>query len=145
MSTTEKSCHSSSSSWGLVTHRRARFRRTVAWQPTEANVFSITATLAVYKREDDSDYHLVISDGNGRTMITEIANPQCVGAGSPPLPGIHNARAGVGFFDWSIRPPVPGRYQVELHELAMRAPLAGMEPGPARNMGWVPINEVFAS
>ena len=62
-------------------------------QPTETTVFSVTATLTVYKREDDSDYHLVISDGNGQTMITEIADPQCVGAGSPLLPGIQNARA----------------------------------------------------
>src|SRR5436309_5488058 len=91
-------------------------------QPTETTVFSITATLTVYKREDDSDYHLVISDGSGHTMITEIADPQCVGAGSPLLPGIQNARnefdarlrattsfktanlvvtvTGVGFFDF---------------------------------------------
>src|SRR5205823_5039815 len=61
-------------------------------QPTETTVFSIAATLTVYKREDDSDYHLVISDGNGHTMITEIADPQCVGAGSPLLQGIQNAR-----------------------------------------------------
>src|SRR5438105_15915794 len=38
-------------------------------QPTETTVFSITATLTVYKREDDSDFHLVISDGNGHTLI----------------------------------------------------------------------------
>src|SRR5438445_6856815 len=34
-------------------------------QPTETAVFSITATLTANKREDDSDYPLVISDGTG--------------------------------------------------------------------------------
>jgi len=108
-------------------------------QPTETTVFSITATLTVYKREDDSDYHLVISDGNGHTMITEIADPQCVGAGSPLLPGIQNARSefdarltattsfktanlvvtvtGVGFFDFKHGQTGVAPNAIELHPL----------------------------
>jgi hypothetical protein len=106
-------------------------------QPTETTVFSITATLTVYKREDDSDYHLVISDGNGHTMITEIADPLCVGAGSPLLPGIQNARTefdarlrattsfktanlvvtvtGVGFFDFKHGQTGVAPNAIELH------------------------------
>jgi len=108
-------------------------------QPTETTVFSITATLTVYKREDDSDYHLVISDGSGHTMITEIADPQCVGPGSPLLPGIQNARAefdaaytattsfktanipvtvtGVGFFDFLHGQTGVAPNGIELHPL----------------------------
>src|SRR5439155_6890811 len=108
-------------------------------RPTETTVFSITATLTVYKREADSDYHLVISDGSGNTMITEIADPQCVGAGSPLLPGIQNARAefdarlrattsfktanlgvtvtGVGFFDFKHGQTGVAPNAIELHPL----------------------------
>jgi len=108
-------------------------------QPTETTVFSVTATLTVYKREDDSDYHLVLSDGNGHTMITEVADPQCVGAGSPLLPGIRNARSefdahlqpttsfktadiavtvtGVGFFDFKHGQTGVAPNAIELHPL----------------------------
>jgi len=91
-------------------------------QPTETTVFTLSATLTQYKLESDSDYHLVLSDSSGNTMIAEIPSPNCVGAGSPFGPGIQNARAefdakytatssfqtanvpvaikGVGFFDF---------------------------------------------
>ena len=61
--------------------------------PTETTVWVINATLTQYKLENDSDYHLVIQDAAGNTMITEIPSPTCVGAGSPFLSGIQNARA----------------------------------------------------
>lgn len=108
-------------------------------KPTETTVFSVTAMLTVYKREDDSDYHLVISDGSGNTMITEIADPACVGAGSPLLSGIQNARAefdarlrattsfktanlavtvtGVGFFDFKHGQTGLAPNAIELHPL----------------------------
>ena len=91
-------------------------------QPTETTVFQLQATLTEYKLESDSDYHLVLSDGSGNTMISEIPSPACVGASSVLLPGIQNARSefdakytatssfqtanvpvivtGVGFFDF---------------------------------------------
>jgi hypothetical protein len=108
-------------------------------RPTETTVFSVTATLTVYKRESDSDYHLVISDGGGNTMITEIADPLCVGSSSPLLPGIRNARAqfdarltattsfktanlgvtvtGVGFFDFKHGQTGVAPNAIELHPL----------------------------
>lgn len=51
--------------------------------PTESTVFVINATLTKYKLESDSDYHLVLADASGNTMIAEIPAPSCVGGGSP--------------------------------------------------------------
>jgi hypothetical protein len=62
-------------------------------QPTETTVFRIQATLNQYKLENDSDYHLVISDSNGQTMITEIPDPACVGSSSRLRTSIQKARA----------------------------------------------------
>ena len=60
--------------------------------PRELNQYQLSGTLTKYIKEGDSDYHLVIVDGSGRTMIIEIPAPNCVGAGSPFGPGISNAR-----------------------------------------------------
>src|SRR5262245_17761916 len=56
--------------------------------PTETTQWVINGTLTKYKLEGDSDYHLVIADASGRTMIVEIPSPSCVGAGSPFFSGI---------------------------------------------------------
>lgn len=91
-------------------------------QPTETTVFQLNATLTEYKLESDSDYHLILNDGLGNTMIAEIPSPACVGSSSVLLSGIQNARSefdaqytptnsfqtanvsvtvtGVGFFDF---------------------------------------------
>ena len=60
--------------------------------PTETTVWVMNVTLVEYKLESDSDYHLVIKDSAGNTMIAEIPSPTCVGAGSPFFSGIQNAR-----------------------------------------------------
>src|SRR6266487_5670135 len=62
-------------------------------QPTETTVFQLHATLTEYKLEPDSDYHLILSDGSGNTMISEIASPACVGSSSVLLPDIQNAHS----------------------------------------------------
>src|SRR5438270_12720516 len=61
--------------------------------PAETTVWVINATMTKFRLENDSDYHIVISDAAGNTMITEIPLPSCVGAGSPFLSGIQNARS----------------------------------------------------
>jgi hypothetical protein len=61
--------------------------------PREMNQYSIGGTLTKYVREGDSDYHLVIQDGSGRTMIVEIPSTACVGGGSPFGTRISQARA----------------------------------------------------
>lgn len=61
--------------------------------PYETTTWVLNATLVEYKLENDSDYHLVIQDASGNTMIAEIPDPACVGAGSPFAADIQNARA----------------------------------------------------
>ncbi len=61
--------------------------------PAETTQWVINATLTEYKLESDSDYHLVLADASGNTMIVEIPSPTCVGAGSPFFAGIQNARS----------------------------------------------------
>jgi hypothetical protein len=62
-------------------------------QPTETTIFQLQATLTEYKLESDSDYHLILSDSTGNTMIAEIPSPACVGSSSVLLSGIQNARS----------------------------------------------------
>jgi hypothetical protein len=106
--------------------------------PTETTVYSITATLTLYKHETDADYHVVLSDGT-RTMIVESADLGCVGPGSPLASGIQNARTeldaqltptssfksanlpvtvtGVGFFDFLHGQTGVAPNGIELHPL----------------------------
>lgn len=63
--------------------------------PVELTVYRVRATLTGYKREADSDYHLVIADASGQTMIAEVPSPSCVGATSPFRPAIAAARRAV--------------------------------------------------
>src|SRR5207249_1326755 len=62
-------------------------------QPTETTLFVLSATLVKYVQAYDSDYHMVLTDSAGRTMIAEIPAPGCVGPGSPFAAGIAHARA----------------------------------------------------
>jgi hypothetical protein len=62
-------------------------------QPAETTVWVISATLTQYKLESDSDYHLILDDGAGHTMIAEIPSPSCVGTSSPFASGISHARS----------------------------------------------------
>jgi hypothetical protein len=61
--------------------------------PYETTVWVLNATLTQYKLETDQDYHLILSDASGNTMIAEIPDPVCVGSGSPLASGVSNARA----------------------------------------------------
>jgi len=91
-------------------------------QPTETTIWVLNATLTKFVLAYDSDYHMVLTDAAGRTVIAEIPSPNCVGPGSPLAAGIAHARAqfdamftattafqtvnipvqitGVGFFDY---------------------------------------------
>ena len=62
-------------------------------KPTEISLYKVTATLTDYKRSaDDHDYHLVLDDGKGHTMIAEIPDPSCVRDRGPLASEIKNAR-----------------------------------------------------
>ena len=60
--------------------------------PFETTVWVLNATLTQYKLENDSDYHLILSDASGNTLIAEIPLPGCVGSSSPFLSKITSAR-----------------------------------------------------
>ncbi len=142
-------------------------------QPTETTLFVLNATLTEFKLEDDSDYHLVLSDPAGKTMIVEIPSPNCVGSGSPFTAGIANARSefdarfkpttsfktanvpvqvkGVGFFDFLHGQTGVAPNGIELHPVLdiIFAPTitsvntAGGFPDIAQN-GWIEIKGLFA-
>ena len=48
----------------------------------EETVWELNATLTGYKHESDGDYHLVIADGQGHTMVAEIPDPAALAPGS---------------------------------------------------------------
>ena len=48
----------------------------------EETVWQLSASLTGYKLESDGDYHLVIADGQGNTMIAEIPDPAALAPGS---------------------------------------------------------------
>ena len=65
--------------------------------PTETTVWTVDAILTDYKIEDspttgDSDYHLVLRDEDGNTMVAEIPSPDCVDPSSPFASKIRSAR-----------------------------------------------------
>jgi hypothetical protein len=106
-------------------------------QPTETTLYVVNAILKKYMLMYDSDYHLVISDSSGRTMIAEIPSPGCVSPSSPFAAGIAHARVqfdamfaatnsfqnadvpvritGVGFFDYLEGQAGQAPNGIELH------------------------------
>ncbi|HEV7236256.1 MAG TPA: hypothetical protein VGN15_08755 [Ktedonobacteraceae bacterium] len=121
-------------------------------QPTETTVFQLHATLTEYKLEPDSDYHLILSDGSGDTMIAEMASPLCVASSSRLLSSIQNARSefdarytttssfqtanipvtitGVGFFDFLHGQTGVAPNGIELHAVLDIQFDAGGTPTP---------------
>jgi hypothetical protein len=112
-----------------VSIRYLRARRTPSYRPQTSRVapvelatYRVHARLVEYVREDDGDYHLVLADRTGRTIIAEIPDPSCVVKISPVKAAIRTARArmdghfsvtsdfkfagsrvvvsGIGFFDY---------------------------------------------
>jgi Lamin Tail Domain/Putative Ig domain/Carboxypeptidase regulatory-like domain/Domain of unknown function (DUF4214) len=80
--------------------------------PGETTQWVIQGTLVEYKLETDSDYHVVVQDGAGNTMVTEIpypgTSPVCVTAASPFFTGIAAARCK---FDSSSLPQATTNFQ----------------------------------
>jgi hypothetical protein len=60
---------------------------------TEKTVWQLTATLQEYGREADGDYHMVLADDQGHTMIGEIPNPGDISSQSYFAAQITNARS----------------------------------------------------
>jgi len=55
--------------------------------PTERTVYVVNALMTFYKKETDVDYHIVLQDEQGHTLIAEIPNPACILAPNPNGPG----------------------------------------------------------
>jgi hypothetical protein len=119
----------------------------------ETTVWSVYAKLIRFKMEADSDYHLVLRDPNGRTLIAEIPASYCVGSQSPFLGSIKYARSqfnarytvetrfryvntnvwvkGVGFFDFIHGQSGVAPNGIELHPvLSIRFGVSGPSPSP---------------
>jgi hypothetical protein len=73
--------------------------------PVETTVYVVDATLTQFRGENDSDYHLILSDNAGNVMIAEIPFPDCVGENSPYAAGIVASRKA---FDakYTVLPPL---------------------------------------
>lgn len=102
----------------------------------ETQLWRINATLTLFKLETDSDFHLVVADSSGATMIAELASPSC-DAGSVWSTQIAHARSaftakftpttsfttvsvpvtvtGVGMFDFAHGQTGAAPNQIELH------------------------------
>lgn len=113
--------------------------------PIETTVYVVDATITFYKKEADVDYDIVLDDGNGHTLISEIPSPACIITSiaprvlvpSPLSAGIANARekfdarltaltffqtvsipvrvTGVGFFDFEHGQTGVAPNAIELH------------------------------
>jgi len=102
-------------------------------QGAEETVWQLDATITGYKLESDGDYHLVIADGQGRTMIAEIPDPSQLAQGSFFAAPIAAARQA---FDtqFGIHPPAhapaPAPGSVPGAPVQGAAPAAGAAPAP---------------
>jgi hypothetical protein len=128
----------------LSTQRPSRSGR----HGVELQTWRLRATLTGYLLERDSDLHLVLDDGNGRTLIAEIPDPACVKTTSPVLAAIAAARAsflarydaakgcfgclhdrvvvaGVGFYDRKHGQQGLAENGVELHPVVAFRTLSG--------------------
>jgi hypothetical protein len=62
------------------------------FSPFEKTVYVVNATLTLFRLDADSDYHLVLEDAQGRTIIAKVVCACCVGPQSPFLSSIIEAR-----------------------------------------------------
>jgi hypothetical protein len=70
------------------TDKRIDGVETTTWKLTNVKLLKM-------KQEADRDYHLVLSDAQGNTMIAEIPDPVCVGVGSVVAYNVNISRAAV--------------------------------------------------
>ncbi len=47
------------------------------YSPTELTTYEVTGYITLIKAEADQDYHIVLADDAGRTMIVESTHPDC--------------------------------------------------------------------
>ena len=84
-------------------------RKNSRYAPTELTTYEVTATLTVVKSQKDEDYHLVIKDNKGRTMIVESPSPDCA-EGSVFLDEITSVRQAI---DSELGGPIHGKKKLK--------------------------------
>jgi hypothetical protein len=96
----------------------------------EKTLWSVQATLTGYKHEDDGDYHMVIADQAGRTMIAEIPDPGDIPGRSFFAAGIAGARSAFDdhfhITEGAGQPNNPTLAAVSFHEVTVPVTLTGL-------------------
>jgi hypothetical protein len=96
--------------------------------PVELQVWSVKGSLDLVKTEADGDYHVVVADSSGMTIIVEIPDPKCTTSKkllstlaatrdsiqTIPLHSMVEV-SGVAFFDFAHRQTGHALNYIELH------------------------------
>jgi hypothetical protein len=127
----------------FLTSRRAPFSLPSRRLPFERHIYRVTAAITLVRPEDDGDFHLVLEDGAGRTMIAESPMASCDITATPHRQRqMARARAhvglcarasvtGVAFFDFYHGQTGVAPNAIELHPvLAFRCLTASSTPAP---------------
>jgi hypothetical protein len=97
--------------------------------PFERNVYTVVAQVVLVRLEEDSDFHVVLRDGAGRTMIAEAPLPACapratlvrrrqMGHARAAVRSCRRASVtGVAFFDFDHGQTGVARNAIELHPI----------------------------
>lgn len=64
--------------------RTPESRRAADDRNTEFTVWQVSGTVIAFKLEADGDYHVVLADDHGTTLIVEIPDPGCAATGAWP-------------------------------------------------------------
>jgi hypothetical protein len=127
----------------FLTSRRAPYSLPSKRLPFERHIYSVTAAITLVRPEDDGDFHLVLQDAAGRTMIAESPMASCDNTAMPHRQRqMARARAqvrlcarasvtGVAFFDFYHGQTGVAPNAIELHPvLAFRCLTASSTPVP---------------
>jgi hypothetical protein len=105
--------------------------------PFERHVFRVTASITLFRVEDDGDLHLVLRDRKGLHMIAEAPSPGCIAgaklarkvqmlnarraanlcARPPEAPAVRAIVTGVAFFDFKHGQSGVAPNAIELHPI----------------------------
>src|ERR1700704_3946777 len=80
------------------------------YSPVELTTYELTGWITVIKAEADQDYHVVLADTQGRTMIVESTHPDCAKS-SRFAPQIADVRKTL---DSAFGGPIQGRQQTRV-------------------------------
>jgi hypothetical protein len=81
---------------GMHNPPRAQLPQNARVAPVELTLYTLrNVTLIYIKGEADGDYHMVLADENGLTMIAESPADRCMGASSPFRASAARARAAI--------------------------------------------------